>query len=204
MDNLYKGKFTFLLLGINRYPEEINTFEDFLDKKMYLITASFRFEQLKDQFPKIENYSFYVPSLEGKEWLNYVAFRKDTVTLKSTIEVKYVLQDYLDEKGMSLIRVLDLVVAKITEGAVYLRGNPIFSDMNKYVNRLRDHGFVQHIWLKYQKVEHHMTVKKVKDPEIMTCQDLFGPIGIWLIGISIALCVFFSEWVRLIEQCFHY
>ncbi|KAL3282843.1 hypothetical protein HHI36_006004 [Cryptolaemus montrouzieri] len=199
MNNLYKGRFTFLLLGMNRYPEEIEKFEDILNKKIYLLTARFRFEQLKDQFPKIENYSFYVSSTGDKsEWLNYVAYRKDSATLKSTMEVDYVSQNYLDENGMSLIRVLDSVVVKITEGAVYLRGNPIFLDINKYVNKLRDHGFVQHIWSKYQKVDHRLTEENAKDPEIMTCHDLAGPIAIWLIGISISIFLSFLEHLKLI------
>ncbi|KAL3282844.1 hypothetical protein HHI36_006005 [Cryptolaemus montrouzieri] len=196
MNNLYKGRFTYLLLGTNRYPEKIKTFNDVLDKKMYLVSAHYRLHQLEELFPKIKNYPFFL-SLDSKQWISYVAFKKDTAALKSTTETKFVHKNYLDEDGSSLIRSLNSVVTKILKGAVYLRGNPIFSDINKYVNKLRDHGFVDYILSKYEKVDLYVTGKSNKVPLIMTCHDLTGPIGLWLIGIFFAIFVFFLEWMKL-------
>ncbi|KAL3282845.1 hypothetical protein HHI36_006006 [Cryptolaemus montrouzieri] len=198
MNNLYKGRFTYLLLGTNHYPEEIKSFDDILDKKLYLTSTHFRLQQLEEQFPKIKNYSFYLSNLgDGSKWLNYVAFRKDTAALKSTTEIKYVSENYLDEDGISLIRVLDLIVAKLLKGAVYLRGNPIFSDINKYVNELRDHGFVHYILSKYEKVDYHVLERRAKYPEIMTFHDLTGPIAVWMIGFLVSILVFFLERMKL-------
>ncbi|KAL3282839.1 hypothetical protein HHI36_006000 [Cryptolaemus montrouzieri] len=199
MNNLYKGRFTYLLLGTNHYPEEIKTFDDILDKNMYLGSAIYRIKQLEDQFPKIKNYSFFLPAtIDTSKWLNFVAFRKDTAILISTTEIKYISQNYLDEDGMSLMRVLDLTVTKVLKGAVYLRGNPILSNINKSIYRLRDHGFVARIISKYENFDHYVKKNNPKDPQIMTCYDLTGPLAIWLMGILSTTFVFFLEWMKLI------
>ncbi|KAL3271585.1 hypothetical protein HHI36_022060 [Cryptolaemus montrouzieri] len=196
MNILYKGRFTSLLLGKNRYPNEIQTFQDVLNNKMFLLFVDFRRQHLEDLFPAIKTYpkSLFLPdTIDPLKWLDYAAFEGNTATLKSKTETKYVYKRYLDETGDSLIKALDFVVAKKTMGAAYIQGNTLFSNMNKLINKFRDHGFIANILSRYEIQNIEPNGKKSRIPQVITINHLAGPLILWAIGLVFGTFQFLGE-----------
>ncbi|KAL3279233.1 hypothetical protein HHI36_016746 [Cryptolaemus montrouzieri] len=122
MSTIYKGRYTYMLLGANRYINEIRNFDDILEHKMYLLYYKPRQYRVELLNPKIKEYpeSLIIPhNIDPIKWLDRVAFNENTASMKSTMETKYSLHRYKDEYGNNLLQLLKPAVNKIVVGMIF-------------------------------------------------------------------------------------
>lgn len=188
---MYKSRISALLLGAPLYEPPLKNFEEVLNRDMYLHFGDIRTTFLGSTYPKLKNYNQKFEPW-GMNWMDMVAFRRDTAALMSYFETMYQFSNYKDEDGRNLVEPLSPPFIKCLSGFNFLRGNPFVEKIGKYINLLRMHGFIQKIVKKYEeKLDENEKV--FSDPQRLNFGTLSTTFMVWIIGICIAIIAFIFE-----------
>ncbi|KAL3277243.1 hypothetical protein HHI36_012594 [Cryptolaemus montrouzieri] len=185
MNALYKGRYTFLLLAPNYHPNDVQTFQDMIDRKLYLSFAPFRRDAIISAFPEFENYpESLFSNVLGAASLDKVAFQRKTAILMSFDEVRYNEKYYTDSEGQSLLQLVHSLKINLLIGSVFLKKNTYFYQFSENVNRLRDHGFEHYFRAKYESrgYDRSRDGKKQRHEKIKP-KHLRGPITLLVLGL---------------------
>lgn len=190
MNVLYKAKYT-SLLSSETYNDEINSFEDIMEKKLRVGSTLFE-RKIYRNTPDIKKYmdQNYVQCDDGNGCLFQSVLTKDLAVLRSTTKVDY-FHHLLEESGnfSYLIRILP-AVAHYFNCFVSPRGHPIFPTLNKYMFYFVDHGFVNMVMSKY-----NIDSPRKKNPENiqLNFEDVKAAFILLLSGNSAAGLIFLIE-----------
>ncbi|KAL3277244.1 hypothetical protein HHI36_012595 [Cryptolaemus montrouzieri] len=196
MNTLYKGRYTYLLLGPNYAPSDVETFQDMMDRNLYVSFAPFRKYAIISAFPEFENYTnSLILDPEKIDSLDMVAFQKNAAILMSYDQVKYIEKNYTDAEGRSLLQLVHPLKLNLLIGSVFLKNNTHFCRLNRYLSLLHEHGFEENIMSKYKLSDHDKESRRVKKQrhEKIEMKHLVGPFALLIFGLLLATLNLFVE-----------
>ncbi|KAL3271014.1 hypothetical protein HHI36_021515 [Cryptolaemus montrouzieri] len=188
---LYKAKYTYFLSGRN-YDKTVNTIEYIMTNDLKIGTNKYQAGYYNDD-PIMKKYidENFVLCDTSATCVNQTATGRKIAVLKPDRKVAYISNSFLDCDGYPLIHKIPQPVVIVLKSFCFSVGHPVAPIFNRYLQYTVDHGFVEKILDKYDRMLEikPQAVKIVR----MNFDNVKAPFFILMVGYFSALCVCIIE-----------
>lgn len=191
MNLIYKSRF-FYFLTATSFENDLTSLDDIMDEGLNIGFIDWH-KQLFEENKRIVSYlqnHFQSCNLQAN-CTDQAARYRNLAVLRPTIKMNYWTKRYMDEKGRSLLKMIEFPVLDLFWVAAFFPGHPLFKSVNRYVLFLLDHGIMNKIMSKYSDgMDSRYNILKTRR---LTISHVQVPIMIWITGMIIGTLIFTLE-----------